>query len=142
MVFVEKIKLVWDLSEVFFLPLKPETILNIEMQMWVIKMYKNRSSWLHDNTKRSLIFIIYICLSMVYNPLLKNKPLINNSYSTLKVLCLFLCYNITSIVMFFYFVKGPISPYCIISTNNPLQRKRTSMVSNNDSPFWNEYFTL
>ncbi|XP_044180155.1 uncharacterized protein LOC114969895 isoform X5 [Acropora millepora] len=37
---------------------------------------------------------------------------------------------------------GPISPYCIISTNNPLQRKRTSMVSDNDSPFWNEYFTF
>ncbi|XP_068734932.1 uncharacterized protein [Montipora capricornis] len=37
---------------------------------------------------------------------------------------------------------GAISPYCIISTSNPLQRKRTSMVSDTDSPFWNEYFTF
>lgn len=38
--------------------------------------------------------------------------------------------------------SGPISPYCIVSTSNPLQRKRTSMVRDNDNPFWNEYFTF
>lgn len=38
--------------------------------------------------------------------------------------------------------NGPISPYCIVSTRSPLQRKRTSMVRDNDSPFWNEYFTF
>ncbi|XP_078380855.1 uncharacterized protein LOC144663698 isoform X1 [Oculina patagonica] len=37
---------------------------------------------------------------------------------------------------------GPISPYCIVSTRSPLQRKRTSMVRDNDNPFWNEYFTF
>ncbi|CAH3106882.1 unnamed protein product [Porites lobata] len=38
--------------------------------------------------------------------------------------------------------SGTVSPYCVVSTSNPLQRKRTSMVRDNDSPFWNEYFTF
>ncbi|XP_058956250.2 uncharacterized protein [Pocillopora verrucosa] len=38
--------------------------------------------------------------------------------------------------------SGSLSPYCIVSTSNPLQRKRTTMVRDNENPFWNEYFTF
>ncbi|XP_022788930.1 C2 domain-containing protein 2-like [Stylophora pistillata] len=38
--------------------------------------------------------------------------------------------------------SGSLSPYCILSTSNPLQRKRTTMVRDNENPFWNEYFTF
>lgn len=38
--------------------------------------------------------------------------------------------------------SGSLSPYCIVSTTNPLQRKRTNMVRDNENPFWNEYFTF
>ncbi|XP_048588622.1 uncharacterized protein LOC5502205 isoform X3 [Nematostella vectensis] len=37
---------------------------------------------------------------------------------------------------------GNISPYCIISTGNPHQRKRTSLLKDTHNPFWNEYFAL
>ena len=41
-----------------------------------------------------------------------------------------------------FLLPATISPYCVVSTSIPLQKKRTSMMKKTSDPFWNEYFTL
>lgn len=143
MVFVEKSKVVsWVLYFVFCLIM---VMLSIKL---VLEFWFCLTSDLSDQryVDRHQVWRFF-CLSVWNNLIIfviiteQMRGIVEppNWWNSLSIIKLFFYLVLNHVCLIF---SGSLSPYCIVSTSNPLQRKRTTMVRDNENPFWNEYFTL